>query len=1124
MAYRFAAYSLPHLAVSPHVALADQLPVQDWSFEDQRQRSRATIDLAVPSSQVTLLNSIFFVNPDDHSQDIGSIVHVYRDGVVDSAGDPAPVLSFLLGRRPDGMEDITTELTELQGSHILSLFDFAYLRAWDYPTFPSAEIDWMYDADSILDNGGFEDGTIGNEIQSIWIDEDVTAGTWSATFRGDLAGGIAFDVNTGDLETALDAAFTTMIDISVSGSGTEDSPWLVEFQDPGGMNEPQMTVSGAGLTGGTVHVDTVQNGGEPSLNNWTKSTLLTTGQLHGTYASDGFALSDTHSHSGTYSLRINGLTQFAGAQQIVEVIPGMRYRASIWMYTESAVDTFRLVIRDRFEALIAHSTPFEDTGTPFAWKEFTCEFVAPSWTNLLVFRFAYVGTGNPIPFWIDDAALAPGGAAATIGAIWLEMLADIQVDHAANPRGAVLGYVIPTFDAVNDSGGTPWPGVHKMTLNEGNSYLQIMEHHQENYGYEFDLRYDQDDGEFYFDIFVPGGLGTSHPTIFPAIVVGGGVTGGEAVRSAPLANSVFVRGSAGVWYEAQYSSTDAWGIRETHVAAKDAHSWEDLRHIGQNELDKHELAMIGLQFKVADNAQSIPMLHFKAGDYLTVTPGSDTAIPSGARRVETIKVTGHGGQVTDIDVHVQNEVYGSLGLAAQAEAIRRLMRLIRFTEPATGGAATIGLGGGGIPDVVIGASDTTFLDTANLVCTGDNDVTIINEARDLLGPGGGWIHFLQGTYFIDATLLFDLALGEDLRITGAGMNLTVLIAVAGAALGAAFLFLDGAGSNRITASDFTIDGNKANGATATTLVQFAGASEIASHFTNVIVTNGSNDGIYINRSAGIHHFTNVFSTNNNGEGMHEYECDSYHTNCHYTGNGGFGSIGNFGGQRAFIRCKVTGNGNDGIANSSLTGGGSYTVMGCQVDDNAGDGVNLNLDSSNDSPVIVVANFVRGNTGQSIITDSNAVVGMNFIENNGTDIPSTGVGTNVIGGVQPVPDLPQSMVFSYGGDLLIGTGTFKWVPNRVGRIVSVRAAVGTAPTGDDIVVDVNLNGASIFTNPADQPEIPATSEIGAAVAPTAITSFVAGDSFTVDIDQIGTTIPGADLTVMVEIVIDDLLDS
>ena len=80
-------------------------------------------------------------------------------------------------------------------------------------------------------------------------------------------------------------------------------------------------------------------------------------------------------------------------------------------------------------------------------------------------------------------------------------------------------------------------------------------------------------------------------------------------------------------------------------------------------------------------------------------------------------------------------------------------------------------------------------------------------------------------------------------------------------------------------------------------------------------------------------------------------------------------------------------------------------------------------------------------------------------------------------------------------------------------VACDVLVKTAPTGASLIVDVNLNGLSLWnTTPANRPTIPAGFGYGVSGAP----DFTAGadnDVLTMDVDQVGSTIAGSDLTVL-----------
>ena len=107
------------------------------------------------------------------------------------------------------------------------------------------------------------------------------------------------------------------------------------------------------------------------------------------------------------------------------------------------------------------------------------------------------------------------------------------------------------------------------------------------------------------------------------------------------------------------------------------------------------------------------------------------------------------------------------------------------------------------------------------------------------------------------------------------------------------------------------------------------------------------------------------------------------------------------------------------------------------------------------------------------------------------------------------------VFSKTSTLSTGTGTFRWY-NDTGvslTIAEVRASVGTAPTGQAILIDVNVDGTTIFAGGTDRPEIAdgANTDTTTGMSTTTIAD---GSYFTVDIDQIGSGTAGADLTVQI----------
>ncbi len=112
------------------------------------------------------------------------------------------------------------------------------------------------------------------------------------------------------------------------------------------------------------------------------------------------------------------------------------------------------------------------------------------------------------------------------------------------------------------------------------------------------------------------------------------------------------------------------------------------------------------------------------------------------------------------------------------------------------------------------------------------------------------------------------------------------------------------------------------------------------------------------------------------------------------------------------------------------------------------------------------------------------------------------------------------VFASEGDLAVkvGKGRFRW-PFAV-EILGVALTANTPPTGAAAIIDVNKAAAAslatlstIYTTQGNRPTIADGAYAGAETVPD-VAAFAAGDHMTVDIDQIGSTVAGADLVVHV----------
>jgi hypothetical protein len=109
---------------------------------------------------------------------------------------------------------------------------------------------------------------------------------------------------------------------------------------------------------------------------------------------------------------------------------------------------------------------------------------------------------------------------------------------------------------------------------------------------------------------------------------------------------------------------------------------------------------------------------------------------------------------------------------------------------------------------------------------------------------------------------------------------------------------------------------------------------------------------------------------------------------------------------------------------------------------------------------------------------------------------------------------QTQLFAFTGTATVQAGVLRWY-NRTGRtlnIIGAWAAANTQPTGAALVVDVNKNGTTIYTTQGNRPSVSVSTNGGAISVTPDVTTIADGDYITVDVDVIGSTIAGADVTV------------
>ena len=115
----------------------------------------------------------------------------------------------------------------------------------------------------------------------------------------------------------------------------------------------------------------------------------------------------------------------------------------------------------------------------------------------------------------------------------------------------------------------------------------------------------------------------------------------------------------------------------------------------------------------------------------------------------------------------------------------------------------------------------------------------------------------------------------------------------------------------------------------------------------------------------------------------------------------------------------------------------------------------------------------------------------------------------------VSERHSAFLFPYPGVLIVDTSVTPIILiTRPMQIVKAYAVVKTGPIDADIIVDINKNGSTIWTTQADRLKVLNGATEGTQTAFN-VTTLDEGDKLTMDIDQVGSTVAGEDLTVVLK---------
>lgn len=625
------------------------------------------------------------------------------------------------------------------------IFDGQTLPSFDAPKNPSTEPDHIWGGENILSDPGFENAAIQNLTIELKRD-GATGGDFTFTVNGDPTPALTW--NIGPL--AFEAEIELLPDVTdVLVTGTDDG-WTIEFHVPFdaivSWDPDNLTGGGGDPTLETLELGLINPGGS-----WTRSQNLearSNTHIHGTYASDGFRLTEDAEpvHSGTYALRINGLSRYAGTQQVITVTPGGRYQASIWVWTSDATEIFKLVMRDRYENWIAET--LEPIPVTSSWVRYDLDFISelPDGTPVdeIIFRFAQTRDHNPGPYYVDDASLNPGAPPSPWGEI-INVLMDLKTTE--------FDWIDRTFTNTVDSTPNAWLRFESITGFFGESYGQFFDKGVD-LEYEWDLvAKDVPVGSLTHDLvwYETGGLDSDPPVgIYP----NASVTGGDSMKRTPAFTKVRVEGSEGRWVEVEDAIAVAnFGPIEEHIRDTSLHSDDSLTARGNAFLAFEEANRTAVQFAMVESdVLPRPLSDFKPGD--TVAMALPPQLEKTDKRVQAISYTN--------TFPTQYQVTGSKVFQGEAAAYSLLWRLWRrFEIPDRGdkeGRSRFGTSSGGMIHVTIASTSEPRLiqDKADYVVPQQNSSSVLQAIFDEINDsdeGGSWSIWMVGVFDLDQDVI-----------------------------------------------------------------------------------------------------------------------------------------------------------------------------------------------------------------------------------------------------------------------------------------------------------------------------------------------------------------------------------
>jgi len=171
------------------------------------------------------------------------------------------------------------------------------------------------------------------------------------------------------------------------------------------------------------------------------------------------------------------------------------------------------------------------------------------------------------------------------------------------------------------------------------------------------------------------------------------------------------------------------------------------------------------------------------------------------------------------------------------------------------------------------------------------------------------------------------------------------------------------------------------------------------------------------------------------------------------------------------------------------------------------------------------NGIDGEDGASIISGAFVIDDLVFTKDDATTVTIVDAKVDLKGdqGIQGIPGtaganalIHVTFALAIGTDATTGTNkTNQIIIPRAGTISKCWINAKTAPVGADLICDINKGGTTIWSTQANRIKLTAGNTSGSQTS-FDVTSVVEGDLITIDIDQIGSSTAGKDITVILQI--------